>query len=1126
MNLGAWLHDLRLDRYATAFAENDIDEATLGELTNEDLKDLGVVSVGHRKKLLLAIAALPRGGKATATAGPPTKTETTGVAPEAERRHLTVMFCDLVGSTELAERLDAEVLREVLRSYQGACAESIAGFDGHVAKYIGDGLLAYFGYPRAHEDDAARAVHAGRGVLKALAALNKHLKKDHAVELQVRIGIHTGPVIAGEMGGGETREEHAIVGETPNIAARLEALAAPDTVVISGATRRLVEGLFEFDPLGPQRLKGVSAPVEVFSVTGEGEARSRFEAMAARSLGPLIGREEELRLLKRRWELAKDGESQVVLLSAEAGVGKSRLLRALRSGIEDEPHSRILYFGSPYHRNSAFHVAVDQFRRGLRFERDDSGAQRLDKLEAVLAELGMAIDDHAPILAGFLSVPAGNRYASAEQSPAEFKMKALASSVEIFRAMAARQPVLIAVEDAHWIDPSSLELLSLAIEQLSDAPILFLITFRPEFEPPWEGRGNAVSLKLGRLSRKETAGLVTSVAGGEALPRTVTDQIVARADGVPLFIEELTKAVIETGIVEATPEGFKTGGASPQQAIPETLQDSLTARLDRLAPVKEIAQLAATIGRGFSRELLAAVESFGEAELDHALAQLVDAELIYPRGLPPAVGYEFKHALMRDSAYQSLLKSRRRQFHHQIADALVRDFPHISDGEPEVVAHHFTEAALGEKAVPCWLAAAQRANERSANQEAIEHCRQGLALIHDLPESADRDRQELAFDLILAPALMATGGFALPEIAATYEKAAELAERVGDFEQSYAVNWGHWLTLQQTGKIDAANEKSEELLELARQRDDSGLLLQAHHSCWTSRFANEELHPVLEHTERGMELYDPSRHRSHAYLYGGHDPGCCCRTMRAITLSVVGRADQARAAIEDAIALAEEIEHAFSLAIVVSFAGSVAMFERNPELVHVRADMCEKICARHGFAHFAAMAPVLRGWAIAARGEPDKGIAEMTASLESLRKTGMRLSFPLALLAEAYGWAGRQSAGLKTVDEAVEVIEKSGEHRWEPEIHRLKGELLLTGNAKSRILAEAEACFQKALDIAHGQGALLFELRAASSLARLLDTRRKRDAAHRTLAPVYARFTEGFDTPDLKEAKALLDALA
>jgi len=1119
-SIETWLKGLGLSKYSALFAENEIGLDVLPELTEDDLKDLGI-PLGDRKRLLQAVSArLDWPDEHAAGEAPPAP------SPEAQRRHLTVMFCDLVGSTGLAERFDAETLREILRSYQDACAGSVVGFEGHVAKYIGDGLLAYFGYPRAHEDDAARAVHAGRGILAAIAALNKRLKTDYAVELQVRIGIHTGPVVAGEMGGGETREEHAIVGETPNIAARLEALAAPDTVLISGATLRLIEGLFEFDPLGPQRLKGVSAPVEVFSVTGEGEAPSRFEATAARSLVPLIGREEELRLLERRWELAKDGESQVVLLSAEAGVGKSRLLSALRSEIEDEPYSRILYFGSPYHRNSAFHVAVDQFRRALRFARDDSDARRLDKLEAVLAELGMSIDDHAPVLGSFLSVPAGGRYASVERSPAELKMKALASSVEMFRAMAAWLPVLIAVEDAHWIDPSTLELLSLAIEQLSDAPILFLITFRPEFDPPWEGRGNAVSLKLGRLSRKETAGLVTSVAGGEALPRTVMEQIVARADGVPLFVEELTKAVIETGVVEATPEGFKTCGPSPHQAIPETLQDSLTARLDRLAPVKEIAQLAATIGRNFSRELLAAAGSFDETELDRALSQLVDAELIYPRGLPPAVGYEFKHALVRDSAYQSLLKSRRQQFHQQIAEALVRDFPQISDSEPEVVAHHLTEAARGNEAVPYWLTAAQRANERSANQEAIEHCRLGLALISDLPANADRDRPELAFDLILAPALMAMGGFSLPEVGETYERAAELADRVGDFEQSYAVNWGHWIKLQQTGKTDAAKVKAEELLELARQHDDSGLLLQAHHSCWTSGFASEELHPVLVHTERGMELYNLSRHRSHAFLYGGHDPGCCCRTIRAITLSVVGRADQARAAMDDAIALAEELEHAFSHAMVVSFAGSVAMFERNPELVHTRADASEEICARHGFAHFAAMAPVLRGWAIAARGEFDKGIAEMTAALETLQKTGMRLSFPLALLAEAYSWAGQQSAGLKTVNEAIGVIEKTSEHRWEPEIHRLRGELLLIGKSNTNNPAEAEICFQKALDIARGQGALLFELRAATSQARLLDTRKNRDAAHQTLAPVYARFTEGFETPDLKDAKALLDQIS
>jgi class 3 adenylate cyclase len=615
-------------------------------------------------------------------------------APEAERRHLTVLFCDLVDSTALASQLDPEELREVVRAYQQAGAEVIGRFEGHIAQYLGDGLLVYFGYPQAHEDDAPRAVRTGLGIVEAMGRLNARLQRDKGVSLAVRLGIHTGLVVVGEMGGG-VRHVQLALGETPNLAARLQGLAEPDTVVISGATYRLVQGLFVCQALGVQTLKGVPQPVAVYRVLGESEAHGRLEAAGPSGLTPLVGREQEVGLLVERWQQAKEGLGQVVLLSGEAGIGKSRLVQVVKERVAGEPHPRWECRCSPYHQNSALYPVIDLMQRMLQLQREDSPEARLDKLESALAPYDVSLAEVVPLFASLLSIPLpDDRYPPLALTPQRQKQKTQEAVLAVLLALATRQPVLFIVEDLHWVDPSTLELLSFIIDQVPTARILTLFVFRPEFRPPWAPRSHLTQLTLSRLPRHQTEVMVERVAGGKALPGEVVQQVVAKTDGVPLFVEELTKTMLESGLLREGEDGYELMGPLPPLAIPATLHDSLMARLDRLATVKEVAQLGATLGRAFPYDLLRAVSPLDEATLQHALAQLVEAELLYQRGLPPQATYLFKHALIQDAAYQSLLKSRRQRHHQHIAQVLEARFPELCETQPELLAHHYTAAGL------------------------------------------------------------------------------------------------------------------------------------------------------------------------------------------------------------------------------------------------------------------------------------------------------------------------------------------------------------------------------------------------------------------------------------------------
>ena len=1122
-----WLDDLGLAQYAEAFAENGVDFDLLPEITNDDLKDLGVVRLVDRKRILKAIADLGAGARETAPEVAPEDKAATTVSVEAERRQLTVMFCDLVGSTALAERFDPEELREVLRAYQKTCAEAIERYDGHIAKYIGDGLLVYFGYPQAHEDDAARAVRAGLDLLAGIEHLARDLRADQDIELAVRLGIHTGLVVVGEMGAGELREDRAIVGETPNVAARLEALAEPNSVLIGARTYALVEGLFVCEGLGPQRLKGISEPVPVYRVRAESRASSRFEASVERGLTPLVGRAEEIGLLLKRWEQAKDGEGQVVLLSGEAGVGKSRILRGFRDRLEAEPHSRVLYYCSPYHQNSAFHPVIHQMERALRFQKDDDPAAKLDKLDTVLADLELPRADLGPLLATLLSLPTGGRYPDLALGPEQVKKRTMEAAIQIITAMARRRPVLMVVEDAHWLDPTTQEFLSLAVDEIASSRVLLFVTHRPEFESPWHAGSHVTALALNRLSRRDSAAMIGELTGGKDLPEEVLEQILAKTDGVPLFTEELTKAVLESGLLEDAGDHYALTGPLPPLAIPASLQDSLMARLDRLAPVKEVAQLAAMLGRVFSRDLLGAVSPLDRDALEAALTRLVEAGLIYRHGFGADESYEFKHALVQDTAYQSLLKSTRRRYHQRIAEVLEQRWPETAETEPEILAHHYTEAQLIEPAIGFWRRAGERAGQRSANPEAIAHLTKALDLLETLPETPERDREELALNIALGPALMVTTGWSAPEVERTYQRGRELAQRVGEPSELFTTTWGLWLVRQQASQLERAQELADEVLAIARQQPDPAFQLQAHHAAWTTLYRRAEFPSCLDHTEQGIALYDIGEHGAHAFSYGGHDPGVCARINNAFALWSLGYPDRALGRIRDAGSLAEKLAHPFSLAFARFYVALMYQFRQDAALTQRHAEAAMAIATENDFVQLGAQGLVVRGWAIAAQGQVEQGIAEIRQGLRSSHPgetgTGARRPYFLALLAEAYGWAGQTERGLRALAEALDEIERMGERTWEAEIHRVKGELLASPAIEN--WAEAAACFGRASEIARRQGARSPELRAAMGLARLHRTQGRTEEAHDLLAPVTGWFTEGFDTADLKEAKVLLDEL-
>jgi class 3 adenylate cyclase len=837
-----------------------LDDDTI-EALKDDLIYAKRVAVDEDDRVLVWTGAVSPAQDEAAAVGP--------APPDAERRQLTVLFCDLVDSTVLASQLDPEELREVVRAYQDTCAKVIARFEGHIAQYLGDGLLVYFGYPLAHEDDAQRAVRAGLGMIEALGQLNTRLPQERGVHLAARLGIHTGLVVVGVVGGG-TRQEQLALGETPNVAARLQGLAAPNTLVISTATLQLLGGFFTYQSLGTPVLKGLAQPVEVYQVLHERMARSRLEAVGSTGLTPLVGREQEAALLRERWAQVKDGLGQVVLLSGEAGIGKSRLVQVLQEHIASEPQAWLTPCQcSPYHQNTALYPMIDLLEQvALRFDREESPQQKLHKLEGFLVQYGLQLVEAVPLFAGLLSLPLPDTSAPLTMSPEQQKQQILQALLTIFLRIAAQQPVLFVMEDLHWVDPTTLELLTLLVDHGPATRILALWTFRPDFSPPWTGRAHLTQVTLPRLPRRQAAEMTDRVAHGKALPPEVVEQIVAKTDGVPLFVEELTKMVLESGLLQEREERYELTGPLPPLAIPATLHDSLMARLDRLATVKSLAQLGATLGREFSYALLHAVSLWDEATLQQGLHQLVEAEFLYQQGLPPQATYLFKHALIQDAAYQSLLRSTRQQYHQRIAQVLEARFPESCETQPELLAHHYTEAGLTEQAIGYWQQAGQRAIQRSANVEAVNHLTRGLALLTLLPDTPERTQQELAFHLSLGAQLAVTKGYAASEVEQAFARARALCQQGGERPQLGFVLWGLYRFYFMRAEHRTAQELAAQLLRLAQHDLAPVVLLAAHAALGTALWVQGHLTAAREHLVPALPRVEAQQRRELAFRYG------------------------------------------------------------------------------------------------------------------------------------------------------------------------------------------------------------------------------------------------------------------
>ncbi len=1094
MDIAGWLHGLGLQQYEQAFRDNAIDAAVLPELTAEDLKDLGVSLVGHRRKLLAAIAAL-RGDIGPAP-------ESTATALAAERRQLTVMFCDLVGSTELAARLDPEDLREVIGAYHRAVAEIVAGFDGFVAKYMGDGVLVYFGYPRAHEDDAERAIRAGLGFVDAV----RHLDVK-SVKLQARVGIATGLVVVGDLIGEGSAQEQLVVGETPNLAARLQTMAEPDAVVIAAGTHRLVGDLFEYRDLGAAEVKGIAAPVPLWQVLRPSVVASRFEALRGSTLTRLVGRDEEIDLLLRRWARAKAGDGQVVLVSGEPGLGKSRITAALAERVRAEPHLRLRYFCSPYHQDSALYPFIDQLGRAAGFARDDTPASKLEKLEAVLARAAPPDEDVA-FLADLLSLPVSERYPLPNLSPQRKKERTLEALIHQLEGLACRQPIVMVFEDAHWIDPTSRELLDLTVERVRSLPVLLIVTFRSEFQPPWTGQPQVTMLALNRLDRRDRISLVAQIAGGKALPDDVIDQIVDRTDGVPLFVEELTKSVLESG--------------APLVGIPTTLHDSLMARLDRLASVRHVAQIGAAIGREFSYQLLHAVCRLPEDELEAALQRLVASELVFQRGMPPDAVYSFKHALVQDAAHGSLLRSSRQQLHAQIAEALETHSPELMDSQPELFAQHYAEAGLVEKSVASWGKAGRRSAAGSAMAEAAAQFRKGLDQLALLPEDRERPQQELEFWSALGAVLRAVKGQAAPETGQAYSRARELWEQLGSPSEFVQVPYGQSSYHMTRGEFDLALRLNEDLLRLSRQRNDSAGLVLGHNASGYNLMFAGRFAASRSHLEAVLALYDPTSHRSLVHQTGTA-PQVVAQAYFGIVLFCLGLPEQALARSSAAIAEARRLAHPPSLAVSLTIGTRLLSLVGDNAALDERASQVIAVATEQGFPQWRAHGTIFRGWVKVKNGDVTEGMSLLRSSSTAYRATGAAMWMPhyTVLLAGACEIAGQIEEAVTLLDDALEIVERTGERWFAAELNRLKGRLLLRqGHTEA-----AEELYRKALSIAEEQEAKLWELRAAVSLARLRRDQGRRAEARGVLAPIYGWFTEGFDTPDLREAKALLEVL-
>ena len=1115
-----WLASLGLSEYADRFAEHRIDFSILKDLTDKDLKqELGIVSLGDRRRLLRAIAKLAGAASTTPKLAPGSESSP---RDEAERRQVTVMFADLVGSTALATGMDPEDLREVISAYQKCVAETVHHFGGFVARYVGDGVLVYFGYPHAHEDDAERAVRAGLELIAVVAGLETRAPQ------QVRVGIATGVVVVGHLIPSDESEERGMVGETPNLAARLQSIAEPNMVVVAESTRRLLGSFFQLDDLGMRSLKGIAGPVRAWAVLQASSVSSRFEALHATGLTALVGREEEIELLRRCFFKATDGEGQAVLLSGEAGIGKSRLTSAFVGLLAGEQHIRLRYSCSPQHTDSALYPFIGQIERAAGLAREDTSRAKLDKLDGLLKQTSTSVQD-AALFAVMLSLSNDRRYPAVELTPQQRRERTLQALARQVEALARSCPVLMVFEDAHWSDPTSLELLGRVVDRVRMLSVLLIVTFRSEFKPGWTGKPHVTPLSLNRLAPCEVGAIIDHIIGNQPLPANIRQDIIERTDGIPLFAEEMTKAVLEA---ESESEARRAAALvpSPAPAIPASLHASLMARLDRLGPAKELAQIGAAIGREFSHPLLAVVAHKPEAELQTALDRLISAGLLLRQSGAPYATYCFKHVLVRDAAYSTLLREPRRALHARIAETLESHFAEISEKQPELIARHYREAGEVAKAVGYLSAAGDRALSHSALKEAHEHITQALQLISALPDDDIRRRGELKLQTALARTLQEQKGYADRQVGEAYTKARELSKRVGDAGMHLAALYGLWAYHYLSGQPAAMLEQAREFLAFAEREDETGPIMIGYRLVGTSRLINGYIADASDALYQALVRYDPDEHgaaspvgRSLRARFG-HDVGVTMYSYLSWALWLSGQPADAEEAAESLLERGDALgDDDQSRLYALWHAGMTYVLLRNVDKVAEIGSKLTELANDRQLPYWQALGDFLCGWRATRAGRTGDAVGLLQEGLRLWAQTGSRIFRPicLAFLAEAYAADDKPDLAHRTFEEALGTVSETGERWAEPEIHRLFGDLLTRRGPSATSIAN----YEQAIAVARAQGSRSFELRATTSLARALSGQGSHAEAHDRLLNIYRFFNAGCDAADLADAKALLDEL-
>jgi class 3 adenylate cyclase/predicted ATPase len=1121
--IAKWLQELGMSEYERCFAENRIDFSVLRDLTDQDLKDLGIV-LGDRRKMLRAISKLDNASTAVIVPSTPAPAQPAQY-DSAERRQLTVVFCDLVGSTALSARLDPEDLREIIGAYHRCCTELIERNGGFVTRYMGDGVLAYFGYPQAHEHDAERAVWAGLALVDAVPKLVTAAGSP----LQVRVAMATGLVVVGDLIGTGESQERGVVGDTPNLAARLQAIAEPNTVVIADSTRRLLGNLFELEDLGTRDLKGIKGSTRVWVALRASSMASRFEAMHATGFTPLVGREEECELLLRRWSKAKSGEGEVALLSGEAGIGKSRLIAALLERLATEPHTRLRYFCSPQFTDSALYPIIGQMERAAGLVHGDKPQAKLDKLDALLARSSTSIQ-HAALFAEMLSLPNDGRYPALELNPQQRRQRTLEALISQIGGLTRQSPVLMIVEDAHWTDPTSMEMFSRAVDRVATLPVLMVVTFRSEFVPPWIGRPHVTALTINRLAQREVDAMIDRLVGNKLLPTSIRQDIVERADGIPLFVEEMTKAVLET---ETVGEARRTVAAVPSaaSAVPASLHASLIARLDRLGSAKEVAQIGAAIGRVFSLDLLAEVVSKPELELISALDRLVAAGLLLEQGADPNATYLFKHALVQDAAYGTLLREPRRALHARIAEALETRFEELAESQPELLARHCAGAGLAEKAAGLWGKAGRRSMARSALIEATEQFTRAINQMAVMPPSPARRRELIKFQVGLTYALMHTQGSAAIETKVSLGQARSLIEQAEALEEPlddplllFSVLYGFWAANQRDFNGDETLNVAVQFMALAEKQGTIAPLMIGNRLMGWSLISTGDIQKGKTHLDRAIALYDPCVHRTLGTQFG-YDVRVSALAYRSIGLWLLGYPEAALADTERALEEAREVDQAATLMFALNVTILTHLFRRDHAAATAQYDQLVGLAGEKGVSFRKATGMAKQGCTMALAGKTAEAVQMISTGITELRSTRSTIFMPLYLshLALAHADLRQFSDALRCTGEAMDAMQTTKERWCEAEVYRIAGEIELMLEEPNE--SKAQALFERALAVARQQAAKSLELRAAMSMTRLWFNQGKRQQAYDVLAPIFDWFTEGFDTLDLKRAKTLLDGL-